>query len=102
MGVARAVRLALEPDVYEVAVTMVDAWQRRGLGRRLVERVLEAVAERGGRGVRFCVLPSNHAMLALLRALAPGAGATDEDGLFRVDLPLGSGDAGRAGCDGPG
>jgi GNAT superfamily N-acetyltransferase len=87
MGVARAVRLLFEPDVYEVAVTVVDAFQRRGLGTLLVDRLRDAVTERGGSRLRFCVLPSNSAMQGFLRRAAPDAGFADEAGLLRLDLP---------------
>jgi GNAT superfamily N-acetyltransferase len=97
MGVARAVRLVLEPEVYEVAVTVVDDYQRRGLGLLLVERILDAVEERGGRSVRFCVLPTNAVMRRLLERAAPGASFVDEDGLLRLDLPLRHCDARRRG-----
>jgi ribosomal protein S18 acetylase RimI-like enzyme len=92
MGVARAVRLELEPDVYEVAVTVVDACQRRGLGSLLLERLTEAVVERGGVCLRFCVLPSNEAMQGLLHRAAPGVAFVDDAGLLRLDLWLGRSD----------
>ena len=97
MGVARAVRLVLEPEVYEVAVTVVDDYRRRGLGLLLVERILDAVEERGGRSVRFRVLPTNAALRRLLERAAPGASFVDEDGLLRLDLPLRHCDARRRG-----
>lgn len=89
MAVARAVRLPFEPAVYEVAVTVVDAFQRRGLGTLLFARIVEAIGERGGRRLRFCVLPSNRAMLDFLRRAAPEAELVDADGLVQVDVPLG-------------
>ncbi len=88
LGVARAARLLLEPDVYEGAVTVVDAVQRRGLGSLLVRRLLAAASERGSQTLRFCVLPTNWSMQALLRRMAPGAGFSDESGVLRLDIPL--------------
>lgn len=95
VGVARAVRLHLEPDVYEVALTVLDAVQRRGLATLLLERLIGAVVERGGDGLRFCVLPSNLPMQALLRQAVPDAVSRNESGLLRFDVPLGH-DDGRA------
>src|SRR5919201_5885175 len=36
VAVARYVRLAVEPSVADVAITVVDAWQGRGVGARLL------------------------------------------------------------------
>jgi GNAT superfamily N-acetyltransferase len=47
VGVARYVRAGADPEVAEVAVTVVDDWQGRGLGRALLER-LAARARREG------------------------------------------------------
>jgi GNAT superfamily N-acetyltransferase len=88
LAVARAVRLPLEPQVYEAAVTVIDAYQRHGLGTLLVRRLLAAVAERGGRRVQFWVLPSNVSMRRLLKSVAPAALFREEDELLRVDVSL--------------
>ncbi len=70
LGVARFVRLADEPDVAELAVTVIDAAQRKGLGRILCERLIAAAHERGVRRFRAEILASNAAMLALVRGQA--------------------------------
>jgi ribosomal protein S18 acetylase RimI-like enzyme len=88
LGVARAVRLRLEPEVYEGAITVVDAWQRRGLGTSLTRRLLWATRERGATRLRLCVLPSNVSMKALLVRVAPDAVTGTEDGILRFDIPL--------------
>jgi RimJ/RimL family protein N-acetyltransferase len=41
IAVARFVRLADDPEAAEVAITVADDWQRRGLGSRLSERLAE-------------------------------------------------------------
>lgn len=89
VAVARAVRL--EGDIYEGAITVVDAYQGRGLGARLVQRLFAAAGERGGSALRFCVLGTNRRMCALLRQLAPGCPAVEEDGVLRFDVALGGG-----------
>jgi len=66
LGVARAIRLRDDPATFEAALTVVDAHQRRGIGALLLERLSAAAAARGARVLRFCVLPSNDAMRALM------------------------------------
>ncbi len=90
LGVARGVRLAGHDGVYEGAVTVVDAWQRRGLGALLMARLAAAAVERGATTLRFCVLPSNWSMRALIAAVAPNADIGSEGGILRVDVPLGA------------
>jgi GNAT superfamily N-acetyltransferase len=88
LAVARAVRLLREPWCFEAAVTVVDAYQRLGLGTLLLRRLVAAVVERGGGRLCFWVLPSNGAMLRLLRRVAPEASLQREDDLLRCDLLL--------------
>jgi GNAT superfamily N-acetyltransferase len=86
VGVARFVRQADEPEVAELAVTVVDAWQHKGLGRILLERLVEAARERGVARFRAEILASNAPMLALLE----GQVATREQqgSELLVELPL--------------
>ncbi|MDB4968296.1 MAG: family N-acetyltransferase [Myxococcales bacterium] len=88
LAVARAVRLVTEPHVYEGAIAVVDEFQGRGLGAALLRRLMAATAERGGGSLRFCLLPTNTAMRALLTSLAPQSAFVDEDGVLRLDIPL--------------
>jgi RimJ/RimL family protein N-acetyltransferase len=67
VGIARFVRLKDDPEVAEVAVTVVDHLQRRGLGTLLVRAISAAARERGVRRVRAEVLRDNEAVRALLR-----------------------------------
>jgi RimJ/RimL family protein N-acetyltransferase len=87
LGVARFVRLAGEPTVAEAAVTVLDAYQGRGLGTLLL--ALLAVAARAARVETFraYVLEENEPMRELLASL----GATTEfhsPGVLRLDVPL--------------
>ena len=47
VGVARFIRLSTEPTTAELAVTIADAWQRRGLGSVLFEQLVDAARRRG-------------------------------------------------------
>jgi RimJ/RimL family protein N-acetyltransferase len=68
-GSARYVRLPQDPREAEFALTVVDAWQRRGIGILLLG-ILAATAQRNGieRLVGY-VMRGNRPMLALLAGL---------------------------------
>lgn len=94
IGVARFVRLRDDPLTAEIALAVVDAHQRKGIGRLLLRRLTEAAAERGIRQLLCFVLPENLPMTALVRQLAPEArqdhsgshGAAFSTLIFRVPL----------------
>jgi len=65
VGVARYVRLREEPEVAEAAVAVVDAWQRRGVGHALLDRLCERATQNGVRRFTATLFASNRAMLAL-------------------------------------
>jgi RimJ/RimL family protein N-acetyltransferase len=64
-------RDARRPDEAEIAVAGVDAWHRRGVGRRLVTAVAERAREVGVRRLTARVLPENAPALRLLRSISP-------------------------------
>src|ERR1700733_6527001 len=47
IGECRFIRLPDQPDTAEIGVTVVDAWQGRGLGSALLARLSERAAEAG-------------------------------------------------------
>ncbi len=55
--------------IADVAIVLADAWQRKGLGRRLLETLLTHARNAGVREVRGLVLATNVAMLRLARSL---------------------------------
>ncbi|HVP01433.1 MAG TPA: GNAT family N-acetyltransferase [Solirubrobacteraceae bacterium] len=69
VGVARYVRLPEHPDEAEFAVTVTDAWQGRGVGRVLMNELLDAARANGIARLSGDVLAENEAMLALSRSL---------------------------------
>ncbi|MBW3578722.1 MAG: GNAT family N-acetyltransferase [Actinobacteria bacterium] len=92
MGVARYVRLADEPTVAEAAVTVVDAYQRRGLGTVLLQVLADEARRHGIEVFRSYVLADNDAMLEMLQAL--GGEVTGRDArVVQVDLEIGDSDA---------
>ena len=67
MGVARYIRLTGRPQTAEVAVTVVDGWQGRGLGTELLTQLSGRARQEGIR--RFIAVTSagNAAAAGLLR-----------------------------------
>lgn len=68
VGVGRYVVDVATPSA-EVALVLADAWQRQGLGRRLLEALLEHAASAGIREAVGTVLATNVAMLRLVRSM---------------------------------
>ena len=87
VGVSRYVRLA-DPAAAEAAVTVVDDWQGRGLGRVLLDALVLEALENGITRFEGDVLVDNRPMQALLRRTGArfrpeGAGVLR----FSIDLP---------------
>ncbi len=68
LGVAR---YTLNPDgeSCEFAIAVADDWQHRGLGSRLLARLMETAAARGIRRIEGEVLANNHKMLKFMRKM---------------------------------
>lgn len=87
LGVARYVRLPAEPTVGEAAVTVLDEYQRRGLGTLLLGLLAAAARTAGIERFRAYVLEENAPMRGLLAGLGAQS-AFDSPGVVRVDIPL--------------
>ncbi|HEV8628105.1 MAG TPA: GNAT family N-acetyltransferase [Acidimicrobiia bacterium] len=87
VGVSRYIRLE-DPEAAEMAVTVVDDWQGRGLGRVLLDALVLEALENGITRLEGDVLVENRPMQELLRH----TGATFRPGgpgvfRFSIDLP---------------
>jgi RimJ/RimL family protein N-acetyltransferase len=69
VGIARYIRDSHDRQAAELAVTVVDAWQGRGLGTQLVTRLTERARSAGIRRFTALLAVDNHAMLALLQTI---------------------------------
>lgn len=69
LGVARYVRNADRPAVAEVAVTVIDDWQGRGLGTLLLELLSARAREEGIRCFSALILAANEEIMDLLTRL---------------------------------
>jgi len=86
-GVARWIRFPENPAVAEVAVTVLDAYQGRGLGTLLLVLLGQSAAAQGIRSFRAYVLEDNEAMLRIVRDLGAYVGRLDL-GVYQVDIPV--------------
>lgn len=64
IGVARYVR---ENDAAEFAIVVADAWQGRGIGTRLLDKLIDIARRRGLRQLHGDILGTNLPMLELVR-----------------------------------
>ncbi|QRN96516.1 N-acetyltransferase [Archangium violaceum] len=90
LGIARFIRLAPASEVAEAAITVVDAAQGKGLGRILLERLMEAARERGVERFECHIQPGNAAMVRLLNRLLPDGAHEEEDDALRITVSLSS------------
>src|SRR5262245_21593465 len=67
VGVARAARL--RADTWEFALVVLDDWQRRGVGRRLMIAMMESLQERQAKIIEGDVLALNRNMLDFVARL---------------------------------
>lgn len=70
VGVARYIRKAEDPQVAEVAVTVVDEWHGRGLGTELLTRLIDRAVTAGIRRFSALIAADNVVMLRLLRNIS--------------------------------
>lgn len=79
---------SVRDGVVDVGVLVLDGWQRRGVGRALVEAAVGRAGAAGGTRLHLDVHPENRALLASLRRRMPTATRRFADGLVTFDVPL--------------
>jgi len=67
LGIARYIRRSEDPQAAEVAVTVVDDWQRRGLGTELLSRLADRARQEGICRFTALVAADNAAVVGLLQ-----------------------------------
>lgn len=87
VGVARYDRIA-GTTVAEVAVAVVDDFQRRGLGSQLLTMLARIARENGIDTFTLIVLPENQAMVRLLRRLGWIHQARFHGGMYEITFHL--------------
>lgn len=89
VAVARFVRDEADPTRAEAAITVADDWQRRGVGKLLLERLANRARTEGI--TRFTALMSadNRGMQALVKHLGPVHMAHIAGGTYEYEVELG-------------
>ena len=87
VGVARYDR-ARDTDVAEVAVAVIDEFQRRGLGGILLAELAGVARRHGIKSFQLIVLPENREMLGLLRKMGWIHQAKVVGGVYEISFDL--------------
>ena len=89
VGVARFVR-SPEPTLAEVAVTVIDEWQGRGVATAILEQLVERAHEEGIEAFVAIILEENDAAIELFESLAandPSPRRKDGNLELLIELP---------------
>lgn len=86
LGVARYIKAGENADVAEVSIAVVDDWQRRGLGRILLSRLIDHACSANLEMLVAMILGENRPAAELSRAF--GFAAAGRDGFFvQCEMP---------------
>jgi putative redox protein len=88
IGVARYIRSQEDPAVAELAVAVIDDWQARGVGSRLVAALAERAREEGISRFSAYVLADNELMINLLEDLGNVQLVNTEHGTAELTVEL--------------
>lgn len=88
VAVGRLVRLTGSPEAAEIAITVIDRWQRRGIGQILVRVLAEIGRSVGIERFTFEALPENQGIVRLLGRF--GADYEFGDGIVSGSLEVAS------------
>ena len=88
IGVARYVRNSERPDAAEVAVTVIDDWQARGLGTLLLEVISARAREEGITTFTALMLATNKEMMDVITALGPVRIVDRQAGTVEIEMPI--------------
>jgi GNAT superfamily N-acetyltransferase len=88
IGVARYVRDPQRRDVAEVAVTVIDDWQGKGLGTLLLEVLGARARAEGIRSFTALMLAANREMMDVIKGLGPVRIVDREIGTVEIEMPI--------------
>jgi RimJ/RimL family protein N-acetyltransferase len=88
VGIAQYVRRTADTQA-QLAIVIVDEWQRQGLGTRMVAALAHRALEEGIESFGVDIQGDNYGALKLFQRLAPGARLTYSAGVGEGVIPLG-------------
>jgi len=89
LGIARYIRHREDPEAAELAITVIDDWQGRGLGTELLTDLTDRARHEGIRRFTALIAADNEAALGLLEDTSTDAQVTHHDqGSVEYDIPL--------------
>jgi GNAT superfamily N-acetyltransferase len=88
IGVARYVRTPERPLAAEVAVTVIDDWQGRGLGTVLLDVISARARQEGITHFTALMLATNQQMMSLLEHLSEVRITDREAGTLEIETPI--------------
>lgn len=88
VGVARYVRREDRPEVAEVAVTVIDDWQGKGVATLLLEVLAGRARAEGVTRFSAIVLSSNQEIMDVIESLAPAQVVSREGGTTEIEVPI--------------
>jgi GNAT superfamily N-acetyltransferase len=94
LAVARYMRFSQDPSAAEAAVVVIDAWQGRGLGSVLLERLAERAREHGIERFEATLFTDNKAMLALFERIGEVEVLSHQGQTIVIDVALSTEDEG--------
>ena len=84
----RYFRITGRRDTAEFAVTVIDDWQRRGLGTLLLEVISARAREESITTFTALMLASNQEMMGLLNSLGPVRIVDRDAGTVEIEMPI--------------
>jgi RimJ/RimL family protein N-acetyltransferase len=91
VGIARYIRQADDPCAADIAVTIVDAWQGRGLGTELLAQLSDRARQEGIHRFTALVASENVAVAGLLRSMRASL-VRRESNTLEYEIPLAPGE----------
>ena len=88
IGVVRYFRSSERRDAAEFAVTVIDDWQRRGVGTLLLEVISARAREEGITTFTALMLASNQEMMEVLKSLGPVRIVDRDAGTVEIEMPI--------------
>ncbi|MCP4469906.1 MAG: GNAT family N-acetyltransferase [Gammaproteobacteria bacterium] len=88
VAVGRLVRKSDQPDHSEIAITVTDEMQGKGIGKVVLKRLLDCARELGIRHVDASVFADNTRMLTLIRKTGFPVESYLEDGIRNISVAL--------------